>query len=277
MESFTIKYPVIDLATQRWLNDHQWAGRPVLPAAKMLHDMADATRQCLPHVNCRHMRAARFGKFFFLDDSAVSNAASFSIKPVGSDGAVVSLGSRRRLSSTGMTRQIEHGQVVFGKRCDPVQTQRMELVGDLWTQINTADIYPHRIAFGPAFHTICSPLHVCRHGCIVNAQARRQIGAQHRDLGSLFVLDAAWHGACIWAQEYGAATALPVGFEQRRLLAPTRPQERYDCHVRVHSDAGPELCFDIAVVDSGDQIRESVTGMRMRVVSVYPGRGASTS
>jgi len=277
VETVSIKYPIIDRAAQSWLRDHQWAGRAVLPAAKMLQDMAHAVGQCLPHINCGVMSAARFGKLFYVDDQDGSGAACFSIKPVGSDGAEVSLLSRRWLASAGMSRQIEHARVVFGRSNDPAQAHRLPADGHRWRHIRKVDIYSYRIAFGPAFHTICDPMSVCRQGCVVSVKPRRQIGAQHRQLGSLFVLDAAWQGACIWAQEYVAMTVLPVGFEQRRIIELTLPQERYDCHVAVISGDGPEPRFDIAVLDSLGRMRETVTGMRMRVVSAYPGRGAATS
>ena len=86
-------------------------------------------------------------------------------------------------------------------------------------------------------------------------------------LGSPFVLDAAFHSACIWGQRFGGMVAFPVGVEKRIIVKPTQPENTYvSIAIPVGMDAD-RLIFDIFIKDEDSTLYEIAFGVHMRDVS----------
>jgi phosphopantetheinyl transferase len=86
-------------------------------------------------------------------------------------------------------------------------------------------------------------------------------------LGSPFVLDGAFHAACVWSQRFAGVVAFPVGIEQRLIAEPTRPGETYVSRIFPVETESALLSFDIWIVNSEGRFFEKLQGVRMRDVS----------
>jgi phosphopantetheinyl transferase len=86
-------------------------------------------------------------------------------------------------------------------------------------------------------------------------------------LGSPFILDGAFHAACVWSQRFTGVVAFPVGFEQRIIVAPTRHGESYISRIFPVQTEPSLLTFDIWIVDKDGWLCEKLKGVRMRDVS----------
>jgi phosphopantetheinyl transferase len=124
------------------------------------------------------------------------------------------------------------------------------------------------VPFGPGFQSISEPLRLTEEGAL--AVIRAPEGARpHTDLhlGSPFVLDGAFHAACVWSQRFAGVTAFPVGIDQRMLVAPTRPGDTYVSRIFPKETRSALLTFDIWILGADGQLFEMLKGVRMRDVS----------
>jgi len=77
----------------------------------------------------------------------------------------------------------------------------------------------------------------------------------------------AMHAACVHGQRLVDFIPFPVGFAARVIARPTEGGESYAVRVRLRSRADNELVYDLAILDEGGCLRETVTALRMRDVS----------
>jgi hypothetical protein len=127
-------------------------------------------------------------------------------------------------------------------------------------------IYAELVPFGPGYHNICKPLMLSHEGALAVIQAP-EAGIAFPPLGSPFVLDAAFHAACVWGQRFAGVVAFPVGIDRRFVLMPVAAGERCVCRVIPVVVGRDLLRFDLWLFTSSGQIREVALGVRMRDVS----------
>jgi phosphopantetheinyl transferase len=170
-----------------------------------------------------------------------------------------------------MTRTKSHATAVFGGPPENVPAFPLDLAaapeGVCLTLVRER-IYPELVAFGPAYRNLVT-LHLSRVGAVADIATPVVAGAEPEGgpLGSPFAFDPAMHAACIWGQRFAGVVPFPVGFDERRVLLPTRPGERYWAHVLPVAVEGGVLSFELRLYDGAGRLCELCLGLRMRDVS----------
>lgn len=80
-----------------------------------------------------------------------------------------------------------------------------------------------------------------------------------------FLWMAAMHAACVHGQRLAGFVPFPVGFEQRRILAPHQAGRQHHAQVRLCAQAAEMLVYDLLIADAGGRVRDH--RLRMRDVS----------
>lgn len=248
--------------------DHAFEGRAVLPAVEILETLARAVRGRLPDVVLRVMEEALFPRFLVLQPGVDAVEAWCELQPLGGGRVRASLGTTVRSRSGAMGRRVVHGTVVFGgaeaegdlppKRAEAPVTGSFPVPADR--------LYRELVPFGPAYRNARDPVVLWEEGAEARVAAPEEEDPG-RHLGSPFPLDAALHVACAWCQRFGGTVALPVGFRRRRVIRPIEPGET--CRVRLAATGmeGEVFLFDLEMEDLAGNLREALSGIRMRDVS----------
>jgi len=251
--------------------DHRFQGRAVLPAVEAMQLLAHWTRRQYPQTDVLGIGRARFDKFLELPTSGYQVAVYCDLTdPV--DGVVrAALVTKVQSKSAKITRAKIHAQVDFigtrFKSAIPTQHPAADLT-DCRYAVDPQRLYKELVPFGPHYRNICKPLRLSPQGALADIAAPDgpDIPAT-MPLGSPFVLDAAFHAACVWGQRYADIVAFPVGIEERMILKPTRPGRMYVSRVFSNRTQGGLLVFDIRIFSPGGEIFEILNGVQMRDVS----------
>jgi len=125
-------------------------------------------------------------------------------------------------------------------------------------------------SIGPSFHNVRSTLLISEDGAIAwtYAPPAPPAGEDFAGLlGSPFPLDASFHAACAWGQQYGGIVAFPVGIEKKVLFKRTKPGETYVSRILPLRAEPGQLAFDIWIYDEGGTLYEAACGVHMRDVN----------
>ena len=134
-------------------------------------------------------------------------------------------------------------------------------------EISADRVYRELVPFGPAYRTLYGQLFLEQTSAWGSLQAPELPHAAPDLIGSPFPLDGAMHAACVHGQQLVDFVPFPVGFATRSIPLPTLSGEQYLTQVHLQSQAADELIYDLLIVDQKEQIRETITGLRMRDVS----------
>ncbi len=255
-----------------YLLDHQFEGKPVLPAVEAMQILAVSTRSNLPDANINCILNARFDKFFPIRPDEKNITAINEIE-VHEDGHIISkLITKSRLKRISITRIKEHVILNFKRKDDTVEIRSFDrdefLQGNVF-EIPSNRVYSDLVPFGPAYHNVKDMLCVFEKGAVATVDGGKPESLDELDLplGSPFPLDAAFHVACVWGQRYSHVVAFPVGLKERYIFKPTRSGEIYSAVV-IPVQPGPDLLiFDIWIFTQDGELCESALGGRMRDVS----------
>ena len=255
-----------------WL-DHHFQQRPVLPAVEAMQLLAHwSARRCSIN-RSTVITQAKFEKFLNLPPDGGLIECLWGLTQL-SDGALRSaLMSKIKAKSATFSRTITHAQVDFTNTETPLgplplPTQFTETLPEPDFTVTPQAIYDYLVPFGAAYRNIAQPLQLFPQGAIAQIEAPRLSDGQTAEpLGSAFVLDAAFHAACVWGQRYTQWVAFPVGFDKRIVQIPTRPGRRYVSWVLPKQMDERQLYFDIWILDADHQVAEAIYGLRMRDVS----------
>ena len=259
----------IPIDTPPFYEDHHVNGIPVLPAVEAMEWLAvqagrgstDKFPLCLTQI--------RFDKFLQLD--AVSPPQALARIDTGEDGSqVCTLTSRFKSPGAAITRTLSHTAFTMQKR--PVKEplpplDELACLTGVVTRVDVNRIYREMVPFGPAYRNLRELLispdgALARVGSPVPLDPRGSLC-----LGSPYVLDAAFHAACVWCQRYCNTVAFPVALARRDILQPTRLDAIYTARVIPVQTQKPPFVFDIFIVDDDGAVREAVLGITMRDVS----------
>jgi hypothetical protein len=245
----------------------------VLPAVEAMEILASRLGTALPGVDGLQIQAARFDKFLPLDKPEAMELWG-ELESEQEGGVRAALKSKRR-GKRGIARTLTHAAMSFGG-AETGPTPVVERIADSAEQIRSPTpqrIYTELVPFGPGYRNLR------RITAFGPGGIRAQIVAPRIEspffLGSPFVLDAAFHAACVWGQRYAGVVAFPVGLGRRRVLRPCEAGKRYEAVIRVVrvvrvigvGESGPaSLRFDIAIKYQG-ALCEVVTAVRMKDVS----------
>ena len=240
-----------------------------MPAVEAMELLAAHTRRHFSKNAARTLSDIRFDKFMFLDSPEPPMV--FVTISTGNDGTrSCMLTSRFKSPGKTITRTLTHATLSIEDRLPVVVQPPMDTAACVTGRVTRVDvdrIYSEMVPFGPAYRNI-------RRLLISPDGALARVGSPDPPdprtdlcLGSPYVLDAAFHAACVWCQRFCNTVAFPVAMRHRIIVRPTRLDEPYTARiVPVRSDESP-FVFDIFIYDDKGTLRETVQHAQMRDVS----------
>lgn len=267
----TVRLPV-SIAVFPYLQDHRFEGNAVYPAVEAMQTLARAVKEFRPETDITAITDTAFDKFLFIPPDLKKIDALCSITPLENGDITAVLQTKTRAKNAAFTRIKEHVTVHYPRmkpKVDPYLPDSLSFGKSNCLEILPGPIYRELVPFGPSYHNISEKLIIHKDGVIAKLQAPIISGAIEKtgQLGSPFVLDAAFHSACVWGQRFRSVVAFPVGIETRIIIKPTRPGGSYiSAAVPVRKDSD-RLVFDICIYDDDNTLYEKALGVHMRDVS----------
>ncbi|WP_319521492.1 4'-phosphopantetheinyl transferase superfamily protein [uncultured Desulfosarcina sp.] len=253
-----------------FFRDHHVQDRPVLPAVEAMEQLAADTCGRFPETDGRCLSDLRFDRFLHLDEPTPVAATNRVGK--NDDGSLrAALTTRIQSKKTGIGRSLEHASLTVGQARSMDKALSLEVAASLagvCTTVTPERIYADMVPFGPAYRNICSDLLLSADGALARVRSPQPPDPRgNLYLGSPYVLDAAFHAACVWCQRYLDNVAFPVSIDQRTVFRPTRLEAVYTARiVPVQTEKEPFL-FDTFIYDDNAGLCESAIGVGMRDVS----------
>lgn len=253
------------------LRDHVFGKKAVFPAVESMQLLARAVGQLRAGLDERLLSQTVFEKFLVLDPRENSIEARVEFEKIREGGISAGLVTRQRLAGSGITRVKEHARVLFTPRSPTPATPETPTAPDLpesETDLAVAPeiIYRELVPFGPSYQNIASRVRLNRTAATAAIHAP-EITHAEGPLGSPFVLDAAFHAACVWGQRYSGFIGFPVGFDSRTVLKPTLSGETYRVRLTPRTQGHNENTFDLWIYQPENGIFEVVKGLKMRDVT----------
>jgi len=251
--------------------DHHFQGRAVLPAVEAMQLLAHWVKRFRTSLDVRCINEAAFDRFLELPPTGGSIEAWCEMENLADGGLRAALLTKTPSKSARMTRTKVHAKLAFYPPVELPPLADLDLTSALdgvCFSVDTGLIYKELVPFGPGFQTICQPLRLTAEGALAVIRAP-QVADRQTDLhlGSPFVLDGAFHAACVWSQRFAGVVAFPVGIGQRLIAAPTRPGDTYVSRIFPVQTESALLIFDIWIMDAEGRLIEKLDGVRMRDVS----------
>ncbi|MBW2591682.1 MAG: polyketide synthase dehydratase domain-containing protein [Deltaproteobacteria bacterium] len=262
----------LDIPGMSYLQDHCFEQTAVLPAVEACELLALAVKNELSGAEVSSITKAEFNKFLFLEPSQKKAASFCDLALYENNDVRASLVTKRKGRKSAISRTMEHASVVFGQkersRSAP-SFDKASVTGEEWMEIPAQRVYDELVLFGPSYRNIRDVLSVSRKGAIAKIKAPAKPGQNNTAdiLGSPFVLDAAFHAACVWGQRFHCSVRFPVGFERRVIHKKTKPHTYYVAMVIPRCEQKEEILFDIWIFDKKGELFESTRGVKMRDVS----------
>lgn len=258
----------ISIPVRPWFPDHRFGGRTILAAVEAMQTVAATVKAAHPSLDTRRMQAGRFAKLLGISPEATVLEAVVEMEQGENGGIRARLLTRSR--GTVMTRLVTHCELTFA--ADTTLEAGMdnwpaEPCPDAAMVVSAEQVYRHLVPFGPAYRTLRDRLVLDEQSAWGTLLACEEVPAAAGPLGSPFPLDGAMHLACVHGQRLVDFVPFPVGFAAREIRSATRPGERYRTQARLRSRAKDELVYDLRICDQAEQVRELVSGLRMRDVS----------
>jgi len=271
MTNETVRLPV-SIAAFPYLQDHRFEGYAVYPAVEAMQTVARTVKEFRPETDITATTDAAFDKFLFIPPDLKKIDALCSITLLANGDITAVLQTKTRVKKAAFTRIKEHVTVHYPRMKPKATAYRPDSLSfgkKNCLEILPGPIYQELVPFGPSYQNISEKLIIHQDGVIAKLQAPIISGAIEKtgQLGSPFVLDAAFHTACVWGQRYSGVVAFPVGIEKRIIIKPTRPGGAYisaAIPVQTNSD---RLVFDICIYDDDNSLYEMALGVHLRDVS----------
>ncbi|MFC1889562.1 4'-phosphopantetheinyl transferase superfamily protein [Thermodesulfobacteriota bacterium] len=256
------------IPNHRFLQDHRFLGRAVLPAAEALGLLADMAAKSLHEDDVLFSCDAEFKRFLYLPDSINKLEARIEIQPEGEASVRTTLKTITRGKKTAVTRAKDHVTVCFGVP-QSIPSLPMDvacaLVGVPF-KLSADLLYKELVPFGSSYHNCDGDLYLNPKGVMAKIVAPEHPNLSS-SLGSPFVFDAALHAANAWGQRYLGIVAFPTGYEKRFIFKPTLAGQHYLCHAIPGLKDPNELSFDIWIFHVDGQLCEAIVGQKMRDLS----------
>ena len=260
----------LEIKNPPYLLDHQFEGKPVLPAVESMQILAFSTQYHLPNTNVNCILDAKFDKFLYISPDE-KNIVAFNEIEVHENGRIISkLITKSRPKKTRITRVKEHVTLNFTLSERKIEKHHFDsgiILEENSFKISTERIYRELVPFGPAYHNVKDLLHFSERGVIAKIFSSNFVSHNNSPLGSPFPLDAAFHAACAWGQRFSHVVAFPIGLKERHIFRPTRAGKPY-ITLLIPIQRDPKLLiFDIWIYGQNGDVFEGVLGAQMRDVS----------
>lgn len=252
-----------------YLQDHAFEGRALYPAVESMQQLAAAAAGT--NITGRIMGQAAFSKFLEIAQGQEEIDAIFELAPADGQSLTARLLTRQKMAASGITRTREHARLCFfsDHKAAAIPDAPAVQTGEPVFRVRTEAVYHELVPFGPAYQNLSGNLHLETGG--VKALIRApQLPESGGPLGSVFVLDAAFHAACVWTQRYRGFVGFPVGFDFRSVTRPAVPGGRYTALAEAGSGAMGSHDFDVWIFAADGRVCEYVRGLHMR--DVFAGR-----
>ncbi len=271
MREETVRLP-LDISVFPYLQDHRFEGNAVFPAVEAMQVLAQSVKEFAPETDITAITDTTFEKFLFIPPDTKKIDALCSITPFENGDIAAVLQTKTRAKKAAFSRIKEHVTVHYPRIKPEVSAylhNPLSFGQNGCLEISADQIYRELVPFGPAYHNISENLTIHKNGAIAKLRAPIISDAIEKtgQLGSPFVLDAAFHAACVWGQRYSGVVAFPVGVEKRIIVKPTLPGDTYiSTAIPVRTD--PDMLkFDICICDEDNSLYEMACGVHMRDVS----------
>lgn len=259
----------LEIGILPYLRDHRFEGRCVLPAVEALRLLAAGVRSQWPDRDVRTMTDASFPRFLFIEEDEERIAAHIDIDIDDNGDRVAALMTRVSASRGPVKRAKEHARVCFRQNVSDIEYlpfSKASRPDGVPFAVSPFRLYQELVPLGPAFQNVCDVLHLTEQGATACVRA-----AIHHEgpgpLGSPFPLDAAMHGACVWAQRFAGIVAFPVGFAKRFVFRPIAAGETCFARIIPVRTISEPLLFDLWLYSVEGVPCEAVLGLAMRDVS----------
>ncbi|MBS0013452.1 MAG: polyketide synthase dehydratase domain-containing protein [Desulfobacterales bacterium] len=261
------------IALPAYLQDHAFEGRALYPAVASMQQLAAAAAG--QNISGRIMGQAAFAKFLEIAKGQDEIDAILELASADDQSLTGRLLTRQTMAASGITRTREHARLCFfpDHKAETIPDVLPAEGGEPVFRVRAEDVYHELVPFGPSYHNISGVLEL--EGGGVTAQIRApQLPEPGGPLGSVFVLDAAFHAACVWTQRYRGFVGFPVGFDFRAVIRPAAAGFGYTARAVAGSGsgsgAGGSQDFDVWIVAADGRVCEYVRGLHMR--DVFAGR-----
>lgn len=253
-----------------FFRDHHVQDRPIFAAVEAMERLAADTCRRFPGIDGRRLKDIRFDKFLYLDSP--DPLPAFNQMEDQNDGSMRTTLATRFLSpGATITRTLEHASLVLGGKLPAAVKPPLEAIASLaglCTAVDPARIYREMVPFGPAYRNICGPLLISADGALARVRSPQPLDPrQDLYLGSPYVLDAAFHAACVWCQRSNGIVAFPVSMDRRTIVYPTRMDQVYTARVVPVQTGQAPFVFDIFIYDDAGSLHEAANGVHMRDIS----------
>ncbi|MCF8027958.1 MAG: polyketide synthase dehydratase domain-containing protein [Desulfobacteraceae bacterium] len=262
--------PVVQkIVLPAYLQDHAFEGRALYPAVESMQQLAAAAAG--KDISGRIMGHAEFSKFLEIAQGQDEIDAIFELVPADGQSLTARLMTRQKMPASGITRTREHARLCFfsDHKAAAIPDAPAAQTGDPVFRVDAEDVYRELVPFGPAYHNLSGDLYLESRGVTALIHAP-QLPEPGGPLGSVFVLDSAFHAACVWTQRYRGVVGFPVGFDFRVVPRPAVPGGRYTVRAEAGSGAGGSQDFDVWIIAADGRVCEYVRGLHMR--DVFAGR-----
>jgi hypothetical protein len=262
--------PVVQkIVLPAYVQDHAFEGRALYPAVESMQQLAAAAAG--KNISGRVMGQAVFAKFLEIAQGQDEIDAIFELAPADDQSLTARLMTRQKMPASGITRTREHARFCFfpDHKALVIPGAPAMQTGEPVFRVNAADVYRELVPFGPAYHNLSGDLHLESGGVTALIRAP-QLPEPGGPLGSVFVMDAAFHAACVWTQRYGGFVGFPVGFDFRVVMRPAVAGGRYSARAVARPGAACGQDFDVWIFAADGRVCEYVRGLHMR--DVFAGR-----
>jgi hypothetical protein len=253
-----------------YLRDHRFQGRAVLPAVESMRLMAASVSAFRPKTDTRLLTNAKFIKFLYIQpqDKQIN---AFTEITINTDGLIIArLITKTSSPHSGFARVKEHAVIHFNdnKDQDAETTDALEFIkpDKDFLDVSAEIIYRELVPFGPSYHNLTGNLTLFKKGADATIHSP-DYPVLSNPLGSPFILDAAFHAACVWGQRYTDIVGFPVGFEKRIVFQPTQLGQTYRCRIAAVKTKPDMIKFNIWIYKENNELFESILGVEMRDVS----------
>ncbi len=258
----------IAVAIPPFFKDHHVNGRPVLPAVEAMESLVSHAGRRPGDNRPLILKNIRFDKFLFLNPDEPPKVL-MKMTDNGTGTQTLTLASRVVAGKAAIARTIIHAALDLESGSPETLPPLERLAGltGVTTRVGPQRIYREMVPFGPAYRNL-------RELLISPDGALARVGSPDPPdprgnlcLGSPYVLDAAFHAACVWCQKYRDTVAFPVAMRRRDIPRPTRLDAIYTARIVPVQTQAPPFVFNIFILDDHGVVCDAVWDVAMRDVS----------
>jgi len=243
------------------LRDHAIGGKPTVPAVELLEllvQTASAHAHWAPALPLPFaMTEASFPRFLPGDEI---DRCAFEVALAHDAGSVRATLTSRITLGAAIRRARVHADVRLAVAASPPPPPPAALACDF--EVPAERVYRDLIPFGSRYCNLRGVVRLGPGGARGRVRSPEPARQPAPLAGCPYLLDAAMHLACVWAQRYAGYVAYPTGFAARVLARPTAAGER-QCIVVPTAIEPRRLLCNLWLTDEQGGVADAVLGLAM--------------